>query len=190
MSAAITDLVFNIGVFMAVSKAVDFFDLEKEENTNIIRFAYAASQIIIFAIYFVVYNKIQRKDDRTILEYEEPAPPLSGEEPVLKRLTYSEYDNSELIKAGRSQLLNIAIIFVMHFKFGYIRPLLIQSVLGLRTIYKSTLFKIYILNEKAVGDLVRPWASTPFAAKPNPLSSKEAERKERKDRKKKTIHAD
>ena len=33
-------------------------------------------------------------------------------------------------------------------------------------------------------------ASTPFAAKPNPLSSKEAERKERKDRKKKTIHAD
>ena len=71
--------------------------------------------------------------------------------------TVTDYDQKQVRNTALQTFMAIGIISLMHVKFGYLRPLLLQSIMGLRTIYTSHLFKVYILGKPATGDLARPW---------------------------------
>lgn len=88
----------------------------------------------------------------------------STEEPKLVTTTIMEYDTTQLRTLMRGQVTAVAIMGALHLYMKYTNPLLIQSILPLKTAFESNLVKIHILGHPAVGDLKRPFkAAAGFA---------------------------
>ena len=59
--------------------------------------------------------------------------------------------------------MGVVIISVMHYKWGYLRPLLLQSILGFRTFAAAPIVQVWLFGKAAEGELSRPWrAASPF----------------------------
>ncbi|KAJ2013089.1 hypothetical protein GGI06_003934, partial [Coemansia sp. S85] len=137
--------------------------LESPEYAPIIRTAYAVATALMIAFTFYLKSLIQKKNDTTALEYNDPAPGNQGAPRI--ETTFCRYDLGEVAKLQKSSLFTIAIVAFMHFKFGYIQPLILQTLLPMLNLYKSQLFQIHILGKPAVDSLKRPWTpENPFAA--------------------------
>ncbi|KAJ1895002.1 phosphate transporter (Pho88) [Kickxella alabastrina] len=146
------------GTMHVVKKA----GLESPEYAPLIRTIYATATTLIVALTFYLKSLIQQKNDTTPLEYDDPTP---GTQQGRIETTMCKYDLAELAKLQKSSMFTIAIVGFMHFKFGYIQPLILQSILPMLNLYKNQLFQIYILGKPATDSLKRPWApENPFAA--------------------------
>jgi Phosphate transport (Pho88) len=95
--------------------------------------------------------------DLTTLKYVEPAAMGSGEEPKLVTTTIQEHDSSQLQSQYKSQLMGVAMMGFMHIYLKYTNPLLIQSILPIKSALESNLIKVHIFGKPAAGDLKRPW---------------------------------
>ncbi len=74
-----------------------------------------------------------------------------------------EYDLAQFKTQLNQVLIGVGFMAFLHFKFGYIRPIIIQTVLGLKNAVGTPLFKVYLFKKPAVGDLARPWRpANPF----------------------------
>jgi len=93
----------------------------------------------------------------TTLKYVEPAPMGSGEEPKLVTTTIFAYDTAQLKSLFKSQLMGVGIMGVMHLYMKYTNPLLIQSIIPLKSAFEANLTKIYLFGQPASGDLKRPF---------------------------------
>ncbi|CAK7275187.1 phosphate transporter (Pho88) [Sporothrix epigloea] len=153
LSPQITNLVIILGM-MQVSKRIPF---EDPNTLNIVRITYAASNIVILAIYLYIQSQINKKKDLTTLKYVEPAPMGSTEEGKLVTTTVQAYDNSQLKQLMRSQMMGVAMMGFMHLYMKYTNPLLIQSIIPLKGALESNLAKIYLFGQPATGDLKRPF---------------------------------
>ena len=52
----------------------------------------------------------------------------------------------------------------MHLYFKLPNPLLIQSILPLKSMVQSKLVQIHVFGKPAIGDLERPWKTSPGLA--------------------------
>jgi hypothetical protein len=95
--------------------------------------------------------------DMTTLKYVEPAPMGSSEESKFVTTTIYAYDKQQLKQLYKSQLMGIAMMAVMHFYFKYTNPLLIQSIIPLKSAFEGNLVKIHLFGVPASGDLKRPF---------------------------------
>lgn len=93
----------------------------------------------------------------TTLKYVEPAPMGSGEEPRPVTTTNMDYDKGQLRQLMKSQLMGVGMMGVMHLYFKYTNPLLIQSIIPLKSALESNLVKIHVFGKPATGDLQRPF---------------------------------
>ncbi|KAI8919248.1 hypothetical protein PhCBS80983_g00248 [Powellomyces hirtus] len=187
MNPAITNLVVVFGLMQVANK----FQLDKEENTAYLRAAYLTMQAIAFTALFIVYRKVVSRNDQTPLIYEEAKSALEPSNVETIRTTVRDYDVKKLIEAARSQLIAMAMIGFMHYKWGYLRPLLLQSVLGLKAIYQAQLVQVHLVGTPATGALARPWkVPSPFGQTVKPTTEKELKAKEKREAKKKLNHQD
>lgn len=81
----------------------------------------------------------------------------SSEEPKLVTTTIHAYDSSQLKQLFRSQAVGMAMMAFMHLYMKYTNPLLVQSIIPLKSALESNLAKIYIWGQPASGDLKRPF---------------------------------
>jgi hypothetical protein len=95
--------------------------------------------------------------DLTTLKYVEPAPMGSAEEPKLITTTVHSYDLQQMRALWKSQLMGVGMMCVMHLYFKYTNPLVIQSIIPLKSAFEGNLVKIHLFGQPAVGDLKRPW---------------------------------
>lgn len=95
--------------------------------------------------------------DLTTLKYVEPAPLGSTEEGKLVTTTVHAYDISQLKNLMRSQAMGVAMMAVMHLYFKYTNPLIIQSIIPLKSALEANLTKIHVWGQPATGDLKRPF---------------------------------
>ncbi|KAJ1752845.1 phosphate transporter (Pho88) [Coemansia sp. RSA 989] len=136
--------------------------LESPEYAPLIRGAYAVTTAIILGLTFYLKTQIRTRNDTTALEYDDPTP---GSQQGRIVTTVAKYDLAEIAKLQKSTLFTAAIVVFMHFKFGYIQPLILQSLLPLLNLYKNPLFQIHVLGKPATDSLKRPWVpENPFAA--------------------------
>ncbi|KAJ1958066.1 phosphate transporter (Pho88) [Linderina pennispora] len=113
---------------------------------------------------FVIKQKITQKNDTTALEYDDTAAGSSGQR---IETTNVKYDLQEVAKLQKSSLFTVVIVLFMHFKFGYIQPLILQSILPLFNFVKSPLFQVHVLGKPATDSLARPWVpESPFGGAP------------------------
>ena len=160
--------------------------LDEPENVGYIRLAYASSLVIQLFIMGYMYSKIQKKNDTTKLVYSEPPSPYGNAEPEQVETTVKDYDQSQLKSAMSQWVLSLVIILVMHGYWGYIRPLTLQVVLGIKTVLSTPLAQIYVLGKEATGSLSRPFkVPSPFGMDQPQTTEKEEKAKAKKDLKKK-----
>jgi hypothetical protein len=93
----------------------------------------------------------------TTLKYVEPAPLGSSEEGKLVTTTVHEYDIGQLKNLMRAQGMGIAMMAFMHLYLKYTNPLLIQSIIPLKSALEANLTKIHVWGQPAIGDLKRPF---------------------------------
>jgi hypothetical protein len=78
-------------------------------------------------------------------------------------MTVAEHDTAELKQLFQQTAISIAILAFLHVKFGYVQPLILQSLFPFKNLFSSPLAKIHLLGRKDVNELKRPWP------KPNPF---------------------
>lgn len=81
----------------------------------------------------------------------------SSEEGKLVTTTIQAYDTSKLREAFRGQLMGVAMMAFMHLYMKYTNPLLIQSIIPVKTLFESNLVKIHLYGQPASGELKRPF---------------------------------
>ncbi|KAI1087855.1 inorganic phosphate transport PHO88 [Rostrohypoxylon terebratum] len=153
LSPQVTNIIIILGM-MQVSKRIPF---EDPNVLNIVRAIYIASNVIIAGIYFYTQVQINKKKDLTTLKYVEPAPMGSSEEGKLVTTTVHAYDSQQIKNSFRSQLMGIAMMSFMHLYMKYTNPLVIQSIIPLKSALESNLVKIHVFGQPASGDLKRPF---------------------------------
>lgn len=97
----------------------------------------------------------------TVIKYVEPAPMGSTEEPKSVTTTINAYDNAQVRQLWRGQAMGVGMMAVMHIYFKYTNPLLIQSIIPLKSALESNLVKIHLFGKPAVGELRRPFKAAP-----------------------------
>ncbi|KAJ1949399.1 hypothetical protein FBU59_001161 [Linderina macrospora] len=158
-----------MGIIFGTMHLVKRFGLENPEYALYIRSMYAIGTIALLGMTFMVKQKITQKNDTTALEYDNTATGSSGERVVT---TIVKYDLQEVAKLQKSTMFTLAIVLFMHFKFGYIQPLILQSILPLFNFVKSPLFQVHVMGRQAVDSLARPWVpESPFGGAPAPTSA-------------------
>ena len=88
-------------------------------------------------------------------------PASMGKEAKSEEITISEYDVKKATELITATMMPICIISLMHWKWEFVRPLVMQCVMMPNTLSDNQLFKIYILGHKAEGKLKRPWVKPP-----------------------------
>lgn len=81
----------------------------------------------------------------------------SSEEGKLVTTTIHAYDKAQLKQLMRSQMMGVGMMAFMHIYMKYTNPLLIQSIIPLKSALESNLAKIYVFGQPATGDLKRPF---------------------------------
>lgn len=81
----------------------------------------------------------------------------SGEEPKLVTTTVHKYDLDQVKALFKNQAMGILMMAVMHLYFKYTNPLLIQSILPLKSAFEANEVKIHVFGTPAIGDLKRPF---------------------------------
>lgn len=139
---------------MQVSKKIPFDD---PNVLNMCRALYIASNIIIAFLYLYTQAQINKKKDMTTLKYVEPAPMGSTEEGKLVTTTVHAYDSAQIKQSFRSQMMGVGMMAFMHLYMKYTNPLLIQSIIPVKSAFESNLVKIHVFGQPASGDLKRPF---------------------------------
>ena len=81
----------------------------------------------------------------------------SSEEGKLVTTTIHAYDIQQLRTAFRGQLMAVAMMGFMHLYMKYTNPLLIQSIIPVKSLFESNLIKIHLYGQPASGELKRPF---------------------------------
>ncbi|KAF9895712.1 hypothetical protein BX616_008999, partial [Lobosporangium transversale] len=157
--------ILNMALVMGSMQITNRLDLEDMSTKQLILGSYVASQLIILSISYMIQRRILSKKDTTVLKYLEQPKPLSSEEPKVITTTNMEYDLEQNGQAQKQAIFGLALMVFLHFQFGVIRPLVVQSILPLKNAVQSKVAQIYLFDKPAEGELKRPWkAENPFAA--------------------------
>ncbi|KAF2456999.1 inorganic phosphate transporter-like protein pho88 [Lineolata rhizophorae] len=154
---AISPQVTNVIIILFVMQVAKKIPFDDPVVLNAVRGLYVTSNVIIAGIYLYIQAQINKKKDRTTIQYVEPAPMGSEEGPKNVTTTVMAYDSQQLRGMFKTQLMGVGMMAIMHLWFKYTNPLVIQSILPLKTAVESNLFKIHILGQPATGDLKRPF---------------------------------
>lgn len=149
MNPAIVNLVIMLGMNQ-LAKKIPF---EDENVLNGARAAYVLSNLIILGIYLYVRSVVTKKNDLTTLKYVQPASPLQGQEEKLITTTVKDYDLEQVQTSIRGMFSGIAMVAFMHIYMKYTNPLLIQSILPVKSALESNIVKIHLFNKPASGEL-------------------------------------
>lgn len=103
-------------------------------------------------------------------------------EPKLVTTTIHAYDIAQMKSLYKAQLMGVGMMAVMHLYFKYTNPLLIQSIIPLKSAFEGSEVAIHLFGKPAVAELKRP-----FKAPPGLLSSLQGGAAQVQD--KKTIEA-
>jgi len=125
-----------------------------------VRYAFAFVCTAVATIMLYLYTAVSSSKDETKVTVTTP-PDMSNPEPREEEITYAEHDFREFKKLAPQQIITILIMTVMHWKYDFVRPIVMQSVMLPITILKMPLVKVYLLGKKAEGDLKRPWKPPP-----------------------------
>ncbi|KAI9344712.1 inorganic phosphate transporter [Pilaira anomala] len=152
---------FNLGAYFFVYQVTRYSGLDNPENLYSIRTFYLGSQFIIIALSFYLMSVIKKKNDTTVLRYVLPGGKQwngTSTADTLIETTHMDYDIADVKKQLNQGFTNLAIIAFLHLKYGYIQPLIVQSILSFKTFFLTNEARIHFFGAKTNhGELRRPF---------------------------------
>lgn len=149
-------MITNMVLMLVVNRMSGKLDFEDPSIVNIVRGCYIASNIIIFLIYIYCRYLINKKNDLTIIKYDAPASPFSQEAPKSVTTTVKAYDLEQVSAALKSVGQGIAMMGFMHLYMKYTNPLVLQTIMPLKSALENKLVQIHLLSRSGP-DFVRPF---------------------------------
>lgn len=154
-------LVGTLGLVQLVSK----IDLENETNQNYARLGFGVSTLFQLLVYVLIRQLVIRKKDTTRLRYTKPSSPFesmgrpdaNSAVPETIITTNEEYDLEKVGEAIKQIAITACLISFLHYKYDFVRPLVLQSILPLKQVYSNPLVQIHLLKKAAAGSLARPF---------------------------------
>ncbi|KAG0002634.1 hypothetical protein BGZ80_005938, partial [Entomortierella chlamydospora] len=157
--------IMNMAIVMGSMQITNRLDLEDAKTKQLILGVYVASQAVVLLVSLIIKRRIEAKKDTTVLKYLDQPKPLSGEQPKVVTTTNMAYDLEQNAQAQKQALFGLVFMIFLHFQFGVIRPLVVQSILPVKNALQSKWAQVYLFGKPAEGELKRPWkADNPFAA--------------------------
>ncbi|KAF9994896.1 hypothetical protein BGZ79_000321 [Entomortierella chlamydospora] len=154
-----------MAIVMGSMQITNRLDLEDAKTKQLILGVYVASQAVVLLVSLIIKRRIEAKKDTTVLKYLDQPKPLSGEQPKVVTTTNMAYDLEQNAQAQKQALFGLVFMIFLHFQFGVIRPLVVQSILPVKNALQSKWAQVYLFGKPAEGELKRPWkADNPFAA--------------------------
>ncbi|KAF9173203.1 hypothetical protein BGX20_003818 [Mortierella sp. AD010] len=155
----------NMAIVMGSMQITNRLDLEDAKTKQLILGVYVASQAVVLLVSLIIKRRIEAKKDTTVLKYLDQPKPFSGEQAKVITTTNMAYDLEQNAQAQKQALFGLVFMIFLHFQFGVIRPLVVQSVLPVKNALQSKWAQVYLFGKPAEGELKRPWkADNPFAA--------------------------
>ena len=160
-----------------------YLPFDEEQNVIVARLFFAFKFVITAIVSLVIFVKIRGypyKASDIVKEHEE-----QGQ--VIPTMGIAEYDVKQLVSFVKAQIMPSAITAFIHYKFNYVQPLYISTVMAIIALYDWNLFQIYILKRDGTMDksLRRPFqsASAPgFMESMNKKMQEAQEQVEKKDK--------
>ncbi len=134
-----------------------YLPFDEEQNLVAARVFFAFKFVLTALVAGIIYMKITAfpyKPTDVVKEHEE-----QGQ--VIPTMSIADYDKKQLIAFLRAQVMPSAITAFIHYKFNYVQPLYISTVMAIIALYDWNLFQIYILTKDGTQDkaLRRPFQS-------------------------------
>lgn len=149
-------MITNMVLMLVVNRLSGKLDFDDPYIVNIVRGCYIASNIIIFLIYIYCRYLITKKNDLTIFKYDAPASPFSQEAPKSVTTTVKAYDLEQVSAAIKSAGQGIAMMAFMHLYMKYTNPLVLQTIMPLKSAFENKLVQIHLLSRSGP-EFVRPF---------------------------------
>ncbi|KAI7888904.1 inorganic phosphate transporter Pho88 [Mucor mucedo] len=152
---------FNMVFFFGVRQVTKLFDLDNPRYISLIRSFYLGSQFVIILLSFYLLSVIKNKNDTTVLRYVQPgSKQWDGKQTPdkLVETTNMEYDIADVKKQLNQGFTGLAVVAFLHLKFGYVQPLIIQSILGFKNFFMTKEARIHLFHANtSTGELRRPF---------------------------------
>jgi len=167
-------------------------DINTEENKLKIQIAFASATAFTFLLYLVVALRVWLKGDtaKTLKVSEKQLTGENAGEEIMVEYNYKDYDLKQIRTKLTTAVMGIAITGGIHYKWGMVHPLLIQSVLQPMNALGDPLAKIWLMGaDDSQGANKRPFAAekppsmfSGLAAAADPKKEEKEAGKERKAR--------
>lgn len=138
----------NLAIMLAMTQIAKKIPFEDPQVLQGVRIAYIVSNVIIFGLYFYAKQQIAKKNNMKTLKYKQQPSLMQGEtEGKLVTTTIKEYDNEQVQTAIKSALQGIAMMAFMHLYMKYTNPLMIQSIMPLKSAIENKIVQIHVFGK-------------------------------------------
>ncbi|KAJ1928082.1 phosphate transporter (Pho88) [Tieghemiomyces parasiticus] len=146
----------NMVLVLGLVQVAKYLNLEDSHRAHLVLTAFAVANASILLGSLYLRSVIQRKNDTTPLKHKE-APSLAQPNGREVETTVRDYDLAEADKQIKGAVITVAMLGFMHYQWGFIQPLFLQTILPVKTFVTSNLVRIHLFNQPAEGALQRPW---------------------------------
>lgn len=114
----------------------------------VLRICYLLSNLVQFAIFLYIRHRISKTNDERKVKIKREASLFQDNDTEEENeMTYTAYDNTELVKNNRSAIIQFLIVCVIHLKWKVVQPLFVQSFAPVRNLFFNPLYAAYIWGQ-------------------------------------------
>jgi len=156
---------YGMFVTLPVLLLMNKLDLANPDNIDLVRMAFGCMQTLLLLVAGYIYFSINSRNQQTKIKVTPPSKFMAAPE-APEVMTIREYDLSQLRKWAGQILMGSIITGFLHYKWGFVPPLFIQTFLNPINMIQMPLFQIHVLGWSDDGDRKRPWKAdeNPFAS--------------------------
>lgn len=160
-----SDQISSLLFVLIIVQVTRHIDLTNPIIINYVRATYLTVQCLLFATSYYIYRRIKSISDKSKISVTEPAKPFTNDPPVVKEMTVEEYDEGKIKEYLKESLIALLILSFLHWKYEFVQPLLIQSVLRVKSAFSLPIIQIHVFRKEPNGPLQRPFKppANPFA---------------------------
>ncbi|CEG44022.1 RxLR-like protein [Plasmopara halstedii] len=131
-------------------------DTEDSFQTGIVRGLYGVSQFVCYCVLVYLYVKTLNNTEPGVVTVKEDLGfGQTGDRD--EKITVAEHDQRAVIKELQRTALGTLMTLLMHWKWGFFPPLVIQTVTQPVNLFQAPIVKVILMGERAWGELRRPW---------------------------------
>jgi hypothetical protein len=113
-----------------------------------LRAVYILANMVQLAFFFYIRKKILRTNDQRKLKLKkEPSLFQESDAEEEVEMTYAEYDLTEITKSTKSMAVQCLVVLLIHFKWGVIQPMFIQSFAPIKSMFLNPIYTAHVWNQ-------------------------------------------